>query len=139
MRLFDGILMLFGVLCTLADSAETVGARGPKQAGDLAADRGEGSAHRMGGWNAGRLEGTAARMSENLAGADAFPPSGVPGYKPYNRRHIPSNANRSRRWMAPWVCIDFLNFAAKMAKTCCFLHNNITRELVFTTRYQWRI
>ena len=100
MHLFDAIVMLFGVLCTTAESAQNWGTGRPKQAGDLAGT-GERSARRMGGWNAGLFEG-AAYWRSSMTGDQGVSPSSVYGHRPYNTRSMPTNTYKSS-WRRSWV------------------------------------
>ena len=100
MHLFDAIFMLFGVLCTTTEGAQNLGTGRPKQAGDLAGT-GEGSARRMGGWNAELFEG-AADWRSSMTGDQGVSPSGVYGHRPYNTRSMPTNTYKSS-WRRSWV------------------------------------
>lgn len=99
MRLFDGLLTLFSVLCAIAESVGTSGAGGPKQAGDLTGG-GEGSARRMGGWTAGRV-----RADGGSLGTEGVSPSGLPGYRPFNRLATETDVTKSS-WKRLRVCLN---------------------------------
>ena len=99
MRQFDGIFMFLGVLCTIVEGTRTLGAQGSEQAGDLPG-RGEGSAHRMGGWNVGTLGGLIAGRSGRLA-RQSLSETDIEDQRRNSRGNIQANA----RWRRHTVCV----------------------------------
>ena len=119
MRLFDAIFMLFGVLCTTIEGAQILGTGRPKQAGDLTGTV-QGSARRMGGWNAGQFE-EAADWRSRMVGGQGVSPSSVSGLRPYHTRRIPINAYKSS-WRRSSVGHTQQSYTQLLVCSLCFFY-----------------